>query len=99
RPDEADWNVVKTDTAREVSWLRGYVVFQKVPFAEVAGEMNRYSERKIVVDDPALAGTLVSGAFKAGDIDAFVHAFEDYRIARVESDTVDEVRLSRFQGG
>lgn len=90
------WTVAKTDTAREVSWLRGYVVFQGARFGDVVGEMNRYSERKLVVDDPALAEVRISGAFKAGDIDGFVNAYDDYRVARVETRTDDEVKLAAY---
>ncbi|HEX5776107.1 MAG TPA: FecR domain-containing protein, partial [Caulobacteraceae bacterium] len=83
--DAPSWTVARTDTAREVSWLRGYVVFQKARFADVVAEMNRYSDKKLVVDDPALAAVSISGAFRAGDQEAFVKAYEDYRVARVES--------------
>jgi len=95
--DTPSWTVEKTDTAREVSWLRGYVVFQKARFADVVAEMNRYSDRKLVVDDPALAGVQISGAFRAGDVDGFVKAYEDYRVARLASSSQDEVRLSAFK--
>jgi transmembrane sensor len=95
-PDAQNWRVEKADPAREVSWLRGYVVFQRAPFGEVASEMNRYTERKIIVDDPELAGTPISGAFKAGDVDAFVQAFEEYQVAKVQSRDAGAVRLSRF---
>ena len=90
------WTVSQTDVAREVSWLRGYVVFQKARFGEVVAEMNRYSETKLVVDDEALADVPISGAFKAGDIEAFVHAYEDYEVAQVASRSGDVVRLSAF---
>jgi transmembrane sensor len=95
--DHPSWTVEKTDTAREVSWLRGYVVFQKARFADVVAEMNRYSDRKLVVDDPALASVQISGAFRAGDVDGFVKAYEDYRVAHLDSNTQDEVRLSAFK--
>jgi transmembrane sensor len=94
--DAPTWSVAPTDTAREVSWLRGYVVFQKARFADVVAEMNRYSDKKLVVDDPALANAPISGAFKAGDVDSFVRAYEDYRVARVDSRSEDAVRLSTF---
>ena len=94
--DTPTWSVAPTDTAREVSWLRGYVVFQRARFGDVVAEMNRYSDKKLVVDDPALAGAPISGAFKAGDIDSFVRAYEDYRVARVDSRSEDAVRLSAF---
>ena len=95
--DTRAWTVAPADTAREVSWLRGYVVFQKARFADVVAEMNRYSDKKLVVEDDALAGVQVSGAFRAGDVEAFVKAYEDYRVARVESRSDDTVRLSTFR--
>ena len=95
--DTPSWTVAKTDTAREVSWLRGYVVFQKARFADVVAEMNRYSDRKLVVEDDALAAVPISGAFKAGDIDSFVRAYEDYRVARVDARSDEAVRLSAFK--
>jgi transmembrane sensor len=95
--DTKAWTVAPTDTAREVSWLRGYVVFQKARFADVAAEMNRYSETKLVVEDGGLADKQVSGAFKAGDVEAFVKAYEDYRVARVDSRSDDTVRLTTFE--
>ena len=95
--DAATWTVAPTDTAREVSWLRGYVVFQKARFTDVVAEMNRYSDRKLVVDDQALAQVSISGAFRAGDVDGFVKAYQDYRVARVDSSSDDAVHLSTFR--
>jgi transmembrane sensor len=96
--DAKPWTVEPADTAREVSWLRGYVVFQKARFTDVVAEMNRYSDRKLVVDDQALAQVSISGAFRAGDVDGFVKAYQDYRVARVDSDSDDAVHLSAFRG-
>ena len=95
--DTRAWTVAPADTAREVSWLRGYVVFQKARFADVVAEMNRYSDKKLVVEDDTLAGVQVSVAFRAGDVEAFVKAYVDYRVARVDSRTDDAVRLSTFR--
>jgi len=96
--DAPTWTVAPTDTAREVSWLRGYVVFQKARFMDVVEEMNRYSDKKLVVDDKALAQVPISGAFRAGDVDGFVRAYQDYRVARVASRSEDAVHLSAFGG-
>lgn len=96
--DAKPWTVAPADTALEVSWLRGYVVFQKARFTDVVAEMNRYSDRKLVVDDAALAQVPISGAFRAGDVDGFVKAYQDYRVARVDSRSDDAVHLSTFRG-
>jgi transmembrane sensor len=50
-----------------IAWQSGEVVFDHTPLAEAASEMNRYSERRIVVPDPDVAALEVSGLFQAGD--------------------------------
>ncbi len=87
------WNVSRTDVQDATSWVRGQLVFVDEPLSGVAAEMNRFSERKIVVD-AAAAPILISGAFKPGDVGAFVAAVEDYGLVGVESDTPGGVRLT-----
>ena len=48
------------------------------------------------MDDPALADVRISGAFKAGDIDGFVNAYDDYHVARVETRTEEEIKLAAY---
>lgn len=56
---------------RETSWRSGVLLFDETPLAAAVAELNRYSERHLVVDDPALAAHHVSGAFKTGDVERF----------------------------
>ena len=92
--DTQRWTVAPTDTSKETSWLTGWLNFDNEPLGEVAAEFNRYSPRKIVVADPALAATPVSGRFEADDVEAFTRALASYEIARVESASADIVRLA-----
>lgn len=87
------WAVAPTDTARETSWLTGWLNFENEPLADVAAEFNRYSPRKIVLADPQLGETPVSGRFEADDVEAFTRALGKYEIARVESAGPDEILL------
>lgn len=50
-----------------IAWQSGEVVFDHTRLAEAASEMNRYSERRIVITDPGIAALEVSGLFQAGD--------------------------------
>ena len=59
-----------------VSWQSGRVVFSDEPLAEVIEEINRYSERKVVLGDSSLAGLRVSGVFRTGSVDGFVSALD-----------------------
>lgn len=56
------------------SWREGRVVFDNEPLAKVVAEMNRYSERKIEIDDPTLESLRVTGVFRTGSPAAFTTA-------------------------
>ncbi|MGE5501992.1 MAG: FecR domain-containing protein, partial [Ignavibacteriales bacterium] len=94
--DPRGWTVRPADTARETSWMAGRLMFENQTLATVADEFSRYSEQKIVFDDPALADERITGTFRSGDVGTFVRALEKYRIARVESETDDAVRLTIY---
>jgi transmembrane sensor len=88
------WILARSAGAGDLAWMDGELVFDGKALGEIAREMNRYSRRKIVVADPAVASRTVYGAFMAGDVDQFVHALVDYRMARIQSQTENEVVLS-----
>ncbi len=90
---DTDWRLTRTDAARETSWLRGQIVFDDRPLGEVVEELNRYSNRKIVVDGEALAKTRVSGIFRPGDLHGFAGALKTYGLADVELESEREVRI------
>jgi transmembrane sensor len=80
-----------------LSWRFGYVVFHETPLAEAVAEFNRYNNRRIIIEDPALASIPVSGNFRATNVEAFVRLLrEGFAIgARAHG---DEVVLSIDQG-
>jgi len=55
-----------------LSWRTGCVVFHKTPLADAVAEFNRYSERKIVIQDPAVAAIRIGGNFRTDNVDAFL---------------------------
>ncbi|UAL08892.1 FecR domain-containing protein [Caulobacter segnis] len=91
--DRADWAIATVDTAKEAAWLQGRLVFDGEPLSSVVAEMNRFSERKLSLADPALAATPVSGVFKTGQIDAFVAALRTYGLAEVGRSDDKQVEL------
>ncbi len=50
-----------------IAWQSGEVVFDDMRLSDAVREMNRYSERRIVIEDPRVAALRVSGLFQAGD--------------------------------
>lgn len=57
------------DLQRASSWRRGVLVFDRVPLAEVAEQLNRYRTRRLVVTDARLARREVSGVFRLDILD------------------------------
>ncbi|MGE5501772.1 MAG: FecR family protein [Ignavibacteriales bacterium] len=92
--DEGRWSVERADTATETAWLSGWLKFDNRPLGEVVAELARYSDQKIVLDDPRLASMPISGRFKAGDLDGFLTAVKIYDIAPVAPPRDGVVRLA-----
>ncbi|HEX5776807.1 MAG TPA: FecR domain-containing protein [Caulobacteraceae bacterium] len=84
------------DVARATAWTRGQLVFVDEPLANVAAEMNRFSDRKIHVD-AAAGAQKISGTFKPGDVATFVAAVRDYGLVDVAAESTGEVRLAALQ--
>jgi transmembrane sensor len=85
-PGNAEWRLTRANTARETSWIRGQIIFDDEPLGSVIAELNRYSDQKMVIDDPALAARPISGAFKPGDMRGFARSLEAYRYAYVAAE-------------
>lgn len=92
-PDDADWRLTRTDTARETSWLHRQIVFDDEALGDIVDEMNRYTEKKMVIDDPVLAQRRLSGIYAAGDLGAFSEALRGYGVAELKEDPEGRVRV------
>ena len=75
---DARGNDVTISTPRDPSgvtgWRSGLLLFDNVPLAQAAGELNRYRRQPITVADNRAAGLRVSGAFRTAESPAFVDA-------------------------
>jgi transmembrane sensor len=56
------------------AWQRGLVALDYTPLSEAIAEMNRYSDVKLVIDDPRIGSARISGVFRAGDSSSFALA-------------------------
>ncbi len=68
-----------------IAWQSGEVVFDDTRLSDAAQEMNRYSERRIVVEEPSVASLRVSGLFQAGDSLEFAQGVAETFGLRVEN--------------
>lgn len=66
--------VLPADTAGVSDWLQGRLTFSGTPLKEAVTEMNRYSDRKLIVADARLTGLRIDGEFEAGNTEALAQA-------------------------
>lgn len=55
-----------------LSWRTGFIMFRDTALADAVADFNRYSARKIVIEDPAIAGIRIGGNFRCNDAAAFL---------------------------
>ncbi len=87
------WKLQEVDAERETSWKTGQLVFLTRPLSEVVAELNRYSDTRIVVTDPALSSTPITGTFRPGDNEGFAAAVASYGMARAAPQADGTIRL------
>ncbi len=64
------------DITVNTAWRDGKIVVQGMPLSELVQEIGRYHDLKILIAEPALAQTLVSGVFPLDNSDAILRALE-----------------------
>jgi transmembrane sensor len=90
---DTGWRLTRTNVTRETSWLHGQIVFDDEALGDIAAELNRYSTRKIVIADAALAQKRLSGIYTPGDVHGFSRALKATGLAEVEEESDGEVRI------
>ncbi len=93
---QAPWRVAAANVVVETSWTKDILIFDNEPLSAVAAELNRYSNKKIVLADPRIKAIPVSGTFRTGDVDSFVRTVEAYQLARGGEDTAEAVHLRGY---
>lgn len=95
-PEDQHWSLERVDATKELSWMSGRLTFFNDSLEDAVAKVNRYSDRKIVLD-PALTHAPIVGVFEAGDTDRFVRGMELAGIARVASETETTIELAPVQ--
>lgn len=84
-PSDAVTPVREVNSAAEVAWTDGNLIFNDETVAEVVRRFNVYNRAQIQILDQTLAARRVSGVFKASDPESFI-AF----VRSTSSDTAHE---------
>lgn len=81
----------RPDVAAATAWRERKLIFSSSPLTDVAGEYNRYHEKRLRVADPALKDFRISGVFSAADttsLIAFLRAQSNIVVEEHESEIV-----------
>jgi transmembrane sensor len=57
---------------RRLSWRRGFLTFEETTLAEAVAEINRYTGRKIHIEDPRLGALTLSGKLRLSNSDDLI---------------------------
>ena len=91
--NDRDWVIQPANVVGDTGWVQGRLTFVDQPLAEVAAEMNRYSDKKIVLTDPHVGRQPVVAVLKPGDLDSFVKMVRNYNLGQV-AETEDSIEVS-----
>ncbi len=59
---------------KKLAWHKGALVFKGETLTEALEEISRYTDKKLVIVDPSIAGIHVGGHYKTNDIDKLLFA-------------------------
>lgn len=62
-----DTNLDPEAVARKLAWRRGMLVFESATLKQAAAEFGRYSDVRIIIDDPQIADLRITGLFSAAN--------------------------------
>ncbi|WP_116368376.1 FecR family protein [Parahaliea mediterranea] len=71
------------DVSAQLAWRRGELIAREMPLAQLARELERYQNMRIIVADPAVAALTVSGVFQLDQPLAVLDALERSHNLRV----------------
>jgi transmembrane sensor len=74
--DYAVTPVTPQQLSSELAWREGAIIFDGEPLSEAIAEIERYSDARIVISDPAIAGLRVGGRFRTGNLQEFFDALQ-----------------------
>jgi transmembrane sensor len=60
----------------DLAWRDGAVVFDSEPLSQAISEIQRYTDARIAISDPAIAALPVGGRFKTDDLQGFLNGLE-----------------------
>ncbi len=93
-PEHAPAQPHSADSAAATAWTQHKIILQRTPLSEVAVEFNRYNTRQLVITDPSLANTQITGVFSSTDPDSLLRFLRSLSGVDVQEGPA-EIRIAR----
>jgi transmembrane sensor len=74
--DYAVTPITAQQLSSELAWREGAIIFDGEPLSDAIAEIERYTDARIVISDPQIAGLRVGGRFRTGDVQEFFDALQ-----------------------
>jgi transmembrane sensor len=55
-----------------LGWRNGYLLFRDTSLVEAVAKFNRYTRKKMLIEDPSVAGIRIGGHFRLDDVQGFL---------------------------
>jgi transmembrane sensor len=75
-PDYSVREVSPEQVSSQMAWREGAIIFDGQPLSEAVSEIERYTDARIIVSDPATAGLRVGGRFRTNDMQGFLEGLQ-----------------------
>jgi transmembrane sensor len=93
-PQHAPTQPHRADATAATAWTQHKIILHGTPLSEVAVEFNRYNTRQLVITDPSLANTQITGVFSSTDPDSLLRFLRSLPDVDVQEGPA-EVRVGR----
>jgi transmembrane sensor len=91
---DATLKTANANIAGATAWREREIVFESATLSEVAEEFNRYNDRQLLIEDPALYDFHISGVFSSTDPESLIRFLRQRPGVRV-TETGREIRVEK----
>jgi transmembrane sensor len=91
-------SIRSVDTARELAWTVGHLIFDRDSVFDAVNRFNRYNRTQMRIADAALGERRISGVFDSSDPQSFVSFLESVFAVRAERPAADQIVISTPAG-
>jgi transmembrane sensor len=90
-------SIASVNPSAELAWRNGELAYVREPLGSVVENLNRYSARKIVIEDPAIADLPFTGTAFASSLDDWIAGIEQAYPISAERTASGDIVLSSGQ--